>query len=127
MNQVCLTGRLSHDPEKKMTTTKKTLSVCRMAVTRDTKKSAYGDTDFIPITAWGTLGDFVSCYGAKGRLMELTGRLRVQTYAGADEKVHHQMYVIADKVRFLDSNKKAQLQELESDELEEIDPAEFFG
>lgn len=82
MNNIILTGRLTHEPECSFIPGSKTL-VCKfnLAVSRDFKnKNGEYDTDFIPIELMGKAAEFCANYITKGRLVGVQGSIRVDRY-----------------------------------------------
>lgn len=105
LNRVILIGRLTKDPELRYTANS-TIAVCEftLAVDRPVAKGEERQADFIPIVCWRQLAETCANYLRKGRLAAVEGRIQVRNY----EKDGRRIYVtevIADNVRFLESNK----------------------
>ncbi|AOQ24621.1 Single-stranded DNA-binding protein [Moorella thermoacetica] len=130
MNKVIITGRMTADPELRQVGDDN-ISLLRMniAVRRNFKNSdGEYDTDFIPVVFWRNNAEFVSNYGAKGRMIGITGRLEVRSYE--DEKYTDEdgnavtrfvTEVIADDVEFLD--KRQDNDDTDEGEVEETEAA----
>lgn len=73
MNNVCLIGRLTKDPETRYTQTNNTIVVnFSLAVNRRfVRENEERQADFIPIIAWAKTGEFCSKYFKKGNRLEL--------------------------------------------------------
>lgn len=99
-------GRLTADPEFHQTETYKASSFT-LAVARDYKNKQTGEreADFINITAWGSLADFVCSYFKKGSLIALSGNLRTRKYTDKEGKKRTATEVVATDVYFAGSNK----------------------
>ena len=81
MNSINLVGRLVNDPESRQTQGGTTQSKFRVAVNRDFKNSeGKYDADFFNIVAWKGTADFCNRYLAKGRLVEINGRVQTGSY-----------------------------------------------
>ena len=72
MNTISITGRLTADPELKIT--QSGVSVCSftLAVKRPRTKD---ETDFLNCTAWRQSAEYLCNYGRKGNLVAVTGAL----------------------------------------------------
>jgi single-strand DNA-binding protein len=106
LNQVTLVGRLARDPELRTTNQGVPRAWFVLAVSRAVPdKDGERDADFINIVAWRQLASVVGEHLRKGRLVGLTGRLRVDqfeengTWRTATE-------VVADQIVFLDAPRK---------------------
>ena len=105
MNNVVLMGRLTRDPEARVTQSEKQVSTFTLAVNRKFEKDK---ADFINIIAWNKLSEFTQKYLSKGRQILVSGRLQVRDY----EKDGHKVYVtevIAEEIYFADSKPKEEI------------------
>lgn len=82
MNQVTISGRLTKQPELRMTESRKKVVTGTLAVAR-TKEV----TDFIDFVAWETLAERLEKYTDKGGRVIITGELQTRTYEKGDKKV----------------------------------------
>ena len=101
MNTVILTGRITHDLERR--TTQSGTAACQfdIAVDRNNQKN---ETDFIHIIAWDKTADFVLNYLGKGRKILVSGSLHTRTYTDKDTGKKIKVYeVVADRIEFADS------------------------
>lgn len=107
MNQVALVGRLAADPEMKYTTGGKAVANFKIAVSR-TVKNAEGryDADFFPVVAWEKSAEYVSTYGAKGRLASVGGRLQTRNYENQAGVRVYVTEIMANQVSFLDKREE---------------------
>lgn len=103
MNNVCLVGRLTRDPELRTTATG--LANCRFSIAVDGRPGANGEphTDFINIVVWRNQAENVSKYCRKGSLVGITGRIQTGSYQAQDGSTRYTTDVVADNVRFLSS------------------------
>ena len=101
MNNVCLVGRLTRDPELRTTGTGISTSTFSLAV--DGRPGANGEphTDFINIVVWRVQAENVCKYCSKGSLVAVTGRITSRSYDAQDGTKRYVTEVVADNVRFL--------------------------
>lgn len=103
MNNVCLIGRITRDPEVRYGAQSQ-MAVARFSVAIDRGKDKDGNdrgADFPSIVCFGKTAELVEKYLGKGRLIGIEGHIQTGSY----EKDGHKVYttdVVADKVRFLD-------------------------
>lgn len=104
LNCVCLTGRLTRDPELRTTTTGKQVVSFSIAVQKRFKPQDENqpDASFIDCVAWGQQAEFLSNYGAKGRMVGVTGRLEQRKYQAQDGTNRNVVEVVVDNIQLLD-------------------------
>ncbi len=96
-------GRLTHDPELRVT--QNGISVARFTVAVDrpfASQSGERGTDFIDVVVWRRQAETVGTYMKKGRLVAVEGRLQVRSYQAADGQKRRAWEVIGERVEFLD-------------------------
>lgn len=104
MNQVCLIGRLTADPELRHTQSDIATTRFSLAVDRQfSKKDEERQTDFINIVAWRGTAEFICKYFGKGQKIALTGRIQTGSYTDKDGNKRYTFDVIADNVEFCES------------------------
>ena len=104
LNKVILCGRLTADPELKMTQSA-SIPVCSftLAINRRSK-NAESQTDFINCVAWRTTAEFVSKYFRKGSAMCIVGSLQVRKWVDSQTNQNRStVEVIVDEAMFVDS------------------------
>lgn len=104
MNKVILVGRLSKDPELRVT--QSGVSVCSFSVACDRRFVKEGEerkADFINCIAWRQTGEFVSKYFAKGHRIALEGSLQTRDYTDNEGKKRYVTEVLVDNVEFCQS------------------------
>ena len=103
MNNVCLVGRLTRDPE--LRTTSSGISTCRFSIAVDGRPGANGEphTDFINIVVWRNQAENVAKYCKKGSMVGVVGRIQTGSYQAQDGQTRYTTDVVADNVRFLSS------------------------
>ncbi|WP_336775103.1 single-stranded DNA-binding protein [Paenibacillus sp. MMO-58] len=114
LNRTILIGRLTRDPDLKYTPAG--VAVCQFSLAVDrpfTSGQGEREADFIPVVVWRQLAETCANYLRKGRLTAVEGRIQVRNYENNEGKRVYVTEVIADNVRFLESNREpsAQLRE----------------
>ncbi len=106
LNRWIGTGRPTRDPELKYTPTGVAVTTFTIAVDRPfTAQSGEREADFIPVVVWRQLAETVANYLRKGRLCAVEGRIQVRHYENNEGKRIYITEVVADNVRFLESNR----------------------
>lgn len=102
MNKIIIIGRMTRDPELKITP--KGVSLCKITVAVDRKyKDSQGErkTDFFNIVIWNKLADTVAEYTKKGLQVAVEGSVELNNYMKDGEKKYY-TEVVANDVRFLE-------------------------
>lgn len=98
MNNVVLTGRLTANPELKVTQSGTQVCVFALAVNKDKEH-----TDFPQVVCFGKTAENLSIYQKKGSLIGVNGRLQTRTYDRQDGTKAYVTEVIANAVEYLSS------------------------
>ena len=107
LNRICLMGRLTRDPELRMTGNGTAVTSFTIAVDRDFKsQDGEKETDFIDIVAWRNTAEFASKYFSKGRMAVVTGRLQLRDWTDKEGNKRRTAEVVADTVYFGDSKRQ---------------------
>ena len=121
LNQTVLVGRLVAPIETKELEDGKKVANMTIAVPRS-YKNAEGeyDTDFVDCTLWNGVAETTSEYCKKGDLLGVKGRVQTDLYEVDGEK-KKRTYIVADKITFLSTKSKYDIEEEPSkeDDLEE--------
>ena len=118
MNRIILLGRLTKDPDVKVTTTQKTVCTFTLAVDRPfASKNGQREADFIPIQTWNKTAEICGNSLSKGQRALVEGRLQIRSYDGKDGNKHYVTEVIADRVEFIERKEKS-AQKAESEAME---------
>lgn len=96
MNEVILLGRLTKDPNIRMTQQGIMKNDFSIAVQRD-KETA----DFINCVAFGKTAELIEKYGYKGQLVAIKGSIRTGSYENQQGKRVYTTDVLIDKITFL--------------------------
>ena len=105
MNKVILIGRLTKDPEVKLTTANQT-PYCNFTVACDRRfKDANGErqADFINCVAWRQQASFVGKYFHKGNRIAVVGSLQTRSYDDNNGVRKYVTEVVVDEVEFVES------------------------
>ena len=85
LNHVELQGRLTRDPELRMTQAGTAVASFTLAVDRDVKgQDGQRGVDFLPVVAWKGTAEFVDRNFKKGQMALVTGRIQVRSYTDKD-------------------------------------------
>ena len=109
MNKVELIGRLTKEPEIKLTSNQ--TQYCNFTVAVDRRfKDANGQrqADFINCVAWKNTAVFIQKYFHKGNKIGLIGSIQTRSYDDQNGQKHFVTEVIADEVEFVESQQSAQ-------------------
>jgi len=107
LNRVILIGRLTKDPELRYTPAGVAVTQFTLAVDRPfTSQGGEREADFIPVVTWRQLAETCANYLRKGRLTAVEGRIQVRNYENNEGRRVYVTEVIADNVRFLESNRE---------------------
>lgn len=101
LNLIIITGRLTKDPELRMTQSQKDVASFTLAVDRDYQQQGEPrETDFIPCVAWGKTAEFVSKWFTKGSMATVSGRLQLRKWTDRDGNKRETAEVVAERVYF---------------------------
>lgn len=105
MNKAILVGRLTKDPELKMTeNTKREICQFTIAVNRPyTNDDGERKADFINCVVWDKLAENLSKYQKKGNQVAVEGRIQTRNYDDKDDKKIYVTEIFVSNVTFLDS------------------------
>lgn len=111
MNRIILLGRLTREPEVKVTSSDKTTTTFGLAVDRPFKnRDGKTEADFINIVTWNKTAEVAGNYLHKGERCLVEGRLQIRSYEGKDGQKHYVTEVVADRLELIekkrDSNQK---------------------
>ena len=108
MNQVCLVGRLTNDPEIRYTQGENSMAIARytLAVDRRRKKEGEQSADFIRCVAFGKNAEFAEKYMFKGRRFGITGTIQTGSYQNKDGQTVYTTDIIVNSQDFCDSKQE---------------------
>ena len=97
MNKILLQGRLTKDPEIRLTSKNDKVARFTIAVDRDFNRE---ETDFINCVAFKATAAFIESYFTKGDMILVAGRLHMQQYTSKDGSNRTAAEVLTDNVWF---------------------------
>ena len=100
MNQVNLTGRVTHDLSVRVTNTNKHVLDFQIAV-RENKD----ESNFIRCQAWEKTADIIDQYATKGSNLAISGTLKSDKYQDKNGNNVEKVYVRVNQVEVLDHRK----------------------
>lgn len=102
MNQICLVGRMTRDPELKDGGSY-SLARFTIAVNRSRKKEGERDypADFFRCTAWGRQAELIAKHFHKGRPIGISGELQINEYTDKEGFNRKSIDVQVDNFWFL--------------------------
>lgn len=106
LNRVVLIGRLTRQPELRMTPNATPVTSLTLAVDRRPNQSGQRETDFIDVILFGKLAEVTCKYMDKGRLVAVEGRLQTRSFETKDGQKRKVWEVVADNIQFLSPKPK---------------------
>ena len=97
MNKIFLQGRLTKEPEIRLTAKNDKVAHFTIAVDRDFNRE---ETDFVNCVAFKATAAFLESYFGKGDMILVAGRLQMQTYTAKDGSNRTAAEVLTDNVWF---------------------------
>ena len=109
MNNVCLVGRLTKDPELRTTQSQLSTTTFTLAVDSGRKdENNKSLADFINVVAWRTMAENLCKYCSKGSLISVQGKLCSRSYDAQDGSKRYVTEVVANNITFLSSKNSGQ-------------------
>ena len=108
LNHITIMGRLTRDPELRMTQSQTQVASFTLAVDRDFggRDGAERQADFIDCVAWRQTAEFVSKYFSKGRMAVVSGRLQSRKWETREGEKRTSWEVVVDNIYFGDSRRE---------------------
>ena len=105
MNKVILMGRLTRDPETRVSTGDTATAVARysLAVDRRYKKAGEQSADFINCISFGKSAEFAEKYFRKGMKIAIVGRLQTGSYTNKEGQKVYTTDVVIEEQDFAES------------------------
>ena len=104
MNRVSLVGRITKDPELKISSSNVAFVQFSLAIDRfGSGQNGERDTDFINCVTFGKSAENMARFIKKGRLLGVEGRLQSNRYQAQDGTNRTVINVVCDSVYFLES------------------------
>lgn len=120
-NQVTLVGNLTRDPDLRQTPSGQNVVSFSLALNRSYKSNDewVETTDYVDVTAWGTLAEKIDQYLSKGRQALVSGKLQSRSWEQDGQK-RSKVEVVASDVIFLSEPKKEVSEEKEEISIDDI-------
>lgn len=104
INNVVLVGRLTRDPELKMTQSNIPVVNFTLAVNRSyTDQSGERQADFINCVVWRRQAENLARYMRQGSLIGVEGNIQTRNYQDNDGRTIYVTEVLANSIQFLES------------------------
>ena len=100
INKIILMGRLTADPELRMSQTHVPNTRFTIAVNRKANGSKEAKADFFSCVAFRNSAEFVSKYFKKGSLIIVFGNVQFEDWTDKDGNARRSITVIVDEVQF---------------------------
>lgn len=116
MNLTVLVGRLTRDPELRMTQSQ--VAVCSFTLAVDRKfKSASGEreADFIPCVAWRKTAELINQYVQKGHRLGVIGSIQTRSWDKGDGTRGYATEVMVEEIEFLQPREQQQTRHQQED------------
>ena len=106
LNKVVLAGRLTADPELKLTqngvsVVSTSLAVNRKAIVKDNQRVQ--EADYINLLAWRKTAEFIAKYFKKGSALCITGSIQTRSWTDNNGQKRYATEVVVDEAMFVDS------------------------
>ena len=98
MNRICIVGRLTKQPELRVTPNGVPVANFTVAVNRRAKD----EVDFIDCVAFKQSAEFITAYGDKGRVVSVEGRLQSRKWEDRDGNKRTSWEIAVDNVELWD-------------------------
>lgn len=127
LNEVILMGRLTRDPEIRMTQSGTTAASFALACERDYAPQGQDKvTDFFDIATFGKTADFVGQYFTKGQLVAVKGRLQQREWTDKQGNKRRTTEILADRCYFAEKRQPpAAVQPADFSQLPSTTPVPF--
>ena len=104
INNVVLVGRLTKDPDLRITPGGNSVATFTLAVNRNfTNQSGNRDADFINCVIWRKSAETLANYARKGTLLGVTGRIQTRNYENQQGQRVYVTEIVAENFQLLES------------------------
>lgn len=108
LNKIDIQGRLTADPELRVTSTGKSVVGFSLACERDyAAEGASRETDFIEVVAWGKTAEFIVRNFFKGQMAIVSGRIQVRAWEDKNGQKRRTTEIVADNIYFCGKRENA--------------------
>ena len=106
LNRVCIIGRLTRQPELRVSPSGVSVTSFTLAVDRRPDASGNKEADFIDIVLFSKLAEITTKYCDKGKLVAVEGRIQTRSFETKDGQKRKVFEIIGDNVQFLSPKSK---------------------
>lgn len=108
MNVVAIMGRLTYEPELRVTPSNVSVLRLQVAVDRSyTPKNQERQADFIDCVAWRSTAEFISRHFHKGQMIALTGSIQTGNYTDKNGEQRKAVDVVVNEASFCGSKSES--------------------
>ena len=126
LNEVILMGRLTRDPDVRMTQNGTTAANFALACERDYAPQGQDrETDFFDIVAFRNTADFVGQYFAKGQLVAVKGRLQQRDWTDKQGNKRRTTEILADRCYFAEKRQDRDASDTGFQQMSDSTPVPF--
>ena len=126
LNEVILMGRLTRDPDVRMTQNGTTAANFSLACERDYAPQGQDrETDFFDIVAFRNTADFVGQYFAKGQLVAVKGRLQQRDWTDKQGNKRRTTEILADRCYFAEKRQDRDASDAGFQQMSDSTPVPF--
>ena len=126
LNEVILMGRLTRDPDVRMTKNGTTAANFALACERDYAPQGQDrETDFFDIVAFRNTADFVGKYFAKGQLVAVKGRLQQRNWTDKQGNKRRTTEILADRCYFAEKRQDRDASDAGFQQMSDSTPVPF--
>lgn len=108
VNSVVLVGRLTRDPELRVTPNGNSVTTITLAVDRRPGPDGSKEADFIDCVLFGQTAEVTSRFCSKGKLVAVEGRIQTRTYETKDGQKRKVVEVFCQSIHFLSPKEQAE-------------------
>lgn len=106
LNNVCIVGRLTKDPELRYTQSNQAVATFSLAVNRNFKsQNGEREADFINCVIWRQQAENLANWAKKGDLIGITGRIQTRSYENQQGQRVYVTEVVAEQFQLLESRR----------------------
>ena len=100
LNNICIMGRLTHDPELRRTASATPVCSFTIACSRNVKSGDEKKTDFLDCVSWRGVAEFVTGHFKKGDAIIISGRLQSRDYEDKNGNKRKAVEIVAYEINF---------------------------
>lgn len=126
INQVTLVGRLTKNPDLRITPDGLSVVSITLAVNRQYRnQQGEIDADFVQCKLWRKAAENTAKYCKKGSLVGVTGRIQTRSYSNQEGRRIYVTEVVAETIQFLGTKRSEEIIRHHPVEQEPSPPASF--